>query len=162
MKIKTLLLALVIAFGSQLFAQDGTGENENVFKVPYVYYGQKISPDDALTAPQFLKAMEKKDSLNVKVEAKIEAVCKKKGCWMDLNLENGSTMKVRFKDYEFFVPKDSDGKMAVVEGKAKVEVTDVATLRHYAEDAGKSKEEIAAITQDEKAITFEAIGVIIR
>jgi hypothetical protein len=38
----------------------------------------------------------------------------------------------------------------------------VETLRHYAEDEGKSKEEIAAITEPVTEYTFEAVGVIIR
>lgn len=125
-------------------------------------YGEKISPDNALKPAEFLAKLGDKDSIDVKLEAKIITVCKKKGCWMDLDLENGETMKVRFKDYEFFVPKDADGKTAILEGRAKKDVLDVATLRHYAEDAGKSADEIAAITEDEKAYSFEAVGVIIK
>ena len=80
---------------------------------------------------------------------------------MDVDLENGSSMKVRFKDYEFFVPKNADGKVCVIEGRAKMETIDVATLKHYAEDAGKSEKEIAAITEPEKGFSFLANGVII-
>lgn len=126
------------------------------------YFGAKIDAKGAIGPEQFLKQMEGKESMEVKLEAKIETCCKKKGCWMDLNLENGTTMKVRFKNYEFFVPKDADGRTAIVQGVAKVEMTDLETLRHYAQDAGKSEEEIAAITEGQKAITFEAIGVIIK
>ena len=125
-------------------------------------YGAKITEKGAVKPDGFLKSMEGKTELSAKVEAKIVTVCKKKGCWMDLDLENGQTMKVRFKDYEFFVPKDADGKTAVVEGIAKIETVDVETLRHYAEDAGKSPEEIAAITEPERSYSFEAVGVIIK
>jgi hypothetical protein len=34
-------------------------------------------------------------------------------------------------------------------------------LRHYAEDAGKSKAEIAAITEPKREVSFEASGVLI-
>jgi len=37
----------------------------------------------------------------------------------------------------------------------------VATLRHYAEDAGKSKEEIEKITEPETNLMFLADGVLI-
>jgi hypothetical protein len=40
--------------------------------------------------------------------------------------------------------------------------TDVKTLRHYAEDQGKSKEEVEAITAPKKEITFEATGALIK
>jgi hypothetical protein len=48
-----------------------------------------------------------------------------------------------------------------VEGRAFREVLSVETLRHYAEDAGKSKEEIEAITAPETRLSFEANGVLI-
>jgi hypothetical protein len=37
----------------------------------------------------------------------------------------------------------------------------VATLRHYAQDAGKSKEEIDKITEPKHMLTFLADGVLI-
>ena len=97
----------------------------------------------------------------VKITGKIASVCQKKGCWMMMETSDGQTMRVRFKDYEFFVPKDCAGKTAVIEGIAFNDVTSVAELRHYAEDANKSKEEIEKITQPEKKPAFEAEGVII-
>ena len=126
------------------------------------YFGAKIDEKGAVKPAEFLKSIEGKEQMDVKLEAKIVTVCKKKGCWMDLDLGNGTTMKVRFKDYEFFVPKDADGKMAIVDGFAKFEEKDVETLRHYALDAGKSEDEIAAITQPEESYSFEASGVIIK
>jgi tRNA (Thr-GGU) A37 N-methylase len=70
-------------------------------------------------------------------------------------------MMVHFKDYGFFVPKDCSGKKLVMEGIAFIDVTPVSQLKHYAEDAGKSKEEIEKITEDEKELTFEASGVLL-
>ncbi len=46
-------------------------------------------------------------------------------------------------------------------GYAFRDVTPVDELRHYAEDAGKSKEEIAAITQPKEEMKFLASGVIL-
>jgi hypothetical protein len=42
------------------------------------------------------------------------------------------------------------------------DTTTVAQLRHYAEDAGKSKEEIAKITEPKIELTFMADGVIVK
>jgi hypothetical protein len=85
-----------------------------------------------------------------------------KGCWMKVRTTDGQTMRVTFRDYGFFVPKDIAGKQVVFEGTAQQSTTSVADLKHYAEDAGKSKEEIAKITQPEKAVTFVADGVIVK
>ena len=160
MKFTSLLITMAFVMaGLNSIAQ----EDANTVGVSsYEYFGEKIDEKGAVKPADFLNKMESSDSINVKLEAKIVTCCRKKGCWMDLDLENGTTMKVRFKDYEFFVPKDADGRMAVVQGVAKKEVIDVATLRHYAEDAGKSEEEIAAITEPEKGYSFTASGVIIK
>ena len=151
MKLFSIAIAIILGFSfTQVNAQTE-------------YYGEKITEKGAINASEFVSTMEGKERMeNVKLEAKIVTCCKKKGCWMDVDLENGTTMKVRFKDYEFFVPKDADGRTTVLEGIAKMETVDVATLKHYAEDAGKSEAEIAAITEPETAYTFEASGVIIK
>ncbi|MCU0443720.1 MAG: DUF4920 domain-containing protein [Microscillaceae bacterium] len=126
------------------------------------FYGEKITEKGAISAAKLNKEMKNKASMDVKLTGKIEQVCKKKGCWMTFDMGNNQKLMIKFKDYGFFVPKDADGKTAVVEGTVKKEVIDVATLRHYAEDAGKTKEEIEKITEPEEKFTFEAKGVIIK
>jgi hypothetical protein len=70
------------------------------------------------------------------------------------------TVLVRFKDYGFFVPKSgAEGKSAIVNGNISVDTLSVAQLRHYAEDAGKSREEILSIVNPEITISFLADGV---
>ncbi|HRD51388.1 MAG TPA: DUF4920 domain-containing protein [Flavobacteriales bacterium] len=125
-------------------------------------YGAKITADGAMSAADFAKAISQTDSMAVKLDCEIITSCVKKGCWMTVKLPDGQDMMVRFKDYGFFVPtKGLEGKRAVLQGYATKEVVDVATLRHYAEDAGKSKEEIEKITEPEHNLMFLADGVLI-
>lgn len=126
------------------------------------YHGKKITDQGAIPATELATKLGSKEKMPAKVEGTVESVCKVKGCWMQVNTGNGQTMRVTFKDYGFFVPKDIVGKTVVVEGLAETTTTPVAKLRHYAEDAGKSKEEIEKITEPEKAITFVADGVIVK
>lgn len=126
------------------------------------HFGEEISEKGALLPADFLKTMDGKTETETKVKAKITNVCQMKGCWMTLDMGNGEEVMVRFKDYGFFVPKDAAGKTAVVKGKAFIDNISVETLRHYAEDAGKSKEEINAITEPEQRLSFTAEGVIIQ
>lgn len=125
-------------------------------------HGAEITADGAISTDEFLTKFEGEDSLNVKLSANINEVCSKKGCWMVLDLGNDKTMRVTFKDYGFFVPLDAAGKVAMIEGVAKMDTTDVATLKHYAEDAAAPQEEIDAITEPEINYSFEAVGVIIK
>lgn len=126
------------------------------------FFGAKITEDDAIPADQLLAKMKGADSLRVKIKGKIIECCKKKGCWMTVDIGNGKSLRVSFKDYSFFVPKDGDGKEVVFSGLAKKSVTKEADLKHFAEDAGKSKEEIAKIKGDKEEVEFEADGVIIK
>lgn len=98
--------------------------------------------------------------LNVSVRGPVDAVCQAKGCWMTLT-GGEEEMMVKFKDYGFFVPKDIDGREVVVHGKAYYQVTTVEELRHYAEDAGQSAEELAAITEPKRELRFLASGVLL-
>ncbi len=124
-------------------------------------FGEEITADGAIPASEVPAHLVDGDSVNLKVAAHVDAVCKKKGCWMTVKLDDEQEMMVRFKDYGFFVPLDCDGKNAVMEGKAFHDTTTVEMLRHYAEDAGKSAEEIEAITEPEVTLSFLATGVII-
>ena len=68
---------------------------------------------------------------------------------------------VRFKDYGFFMPLDIAGREVIMNGKAFYQTTSVDDLRHYAEDAGKSQEEIDAITEPKRELAFLADCVIL-
>ena len=140
------------------------GKSENKYSVFNVVgnYGEEISAEGAISTTAMMIKLVDQDSLIVKVESEIVATCAMKGCWMNLVLEDGQEMRVTFKDYAFFVPKEGmQGNHAIIEGMVKRTLTDVATLQHYAEDAGKSETEIAGITTDKEELTFEATGVII-
>ncbi|MCB0820522.1 MAG: DUF4920 domain-containing protein [Bacteroidetes bacterium] len=146
---KQFILLLCLVAGTSLVAQDAQ------------YFGEKISEKGAISGADFAKKIEGQDSLRTKIKVHINEACQKKGCWMNVDLGNGQEMMVRFKDYGFFVPKDCGGSEAIIEGVASRETLSVETLRHYAEDAGKSKEEIMAITEPQSTLSFEADGVII-
>lgn len=134
-------------------------------EVVYKSFGKEIVSADAadvsFIASKY-KTMLVGDTITTKVIAKVNSVCQAKGCWMRLDLEDGNEVMVKFKDYGFFMPKDIAGKEVIVNGLAFVEEVSVDDQRHYAEDAGKTAEEIASITQPKKTMSFEADGVLIK
>lgn len=130
----------------------------------YSSVGEKISAEGVLSAAEMKEKYDKLtvgDTLQVKFKADVVSVCKKKGCFMNLALGNGEEAAVKFKDYAFFVPKDIEEKEVVVDGKAFVSVVSVEDQRHYAEDEGRTEEEIAAITEPKMTLSFLADGVLI-
>jgi hypothetical protein len=125
-------------------------------------YGAAISPAGALPMSALATALGTRDSAQVKLVGKASQVCQAKGCWMTLPTADGKQMRVRFKDYAFFVPKDLSGHNVVVSGWAHRSTVPKSELQHYAKDAGKTDREIAAISQDEQQLTFLADGVLVQ
>lgn len=139
-------------------------ETEEKQEIAYASFGNKIIADDALSASsmaEHYKNMNTGDSINSKMIAKVDEVCQAKGCWMKLSLDNGEQVMVKFKDYGFFMPKNIAGMDVIINGKAYVNEVPVSELRHYAEDAGKTSEEIALITESQRTYSFEADGVLL-
>ncbi len=102
------------------------------------------------------------DTINVTFKGPVEAVCKAKGCWMQVDVGAEDPVMVKFKDYGFFVPKDIEQKEVVVHGQAFIAEVPVDEQKHLAQDAGKSETEIAAITNPQRSLAFVADGVKIK
>lgn len=130
-------------------------------KVAGTYGDENITAEGAVPASEVLAKVTEGDTLDMKIQGNISAACQAKGCWMSMELSPEESMTVTFKDYGFFVPKNSGGHEAVVNGRAFIKTTSVAQLQEMARDAEKSEEEIAAITEPKKAYHFVADGVLI-
>ena len=121
----------------------------------FISYGEDINGD-----AQFYDTID--DNLDISnVSGEILDVCPKKGCWMNVKV-NTDTVFVKFKDYGFFVPKTGiQGKKVLMTGEIFKDTISVERLKHYAEDAKKSKTEIDLITEPEYKINMIATGVAI-
>lgn len=129
----------------------------------YQSFGETITDQDVVSDAGLLamyESMKPGDTTIVKFTATVNSVCQKKGCWMRLDLGEKETF-VKFKDYGFFMPKDIAGQEVIVEGMAFVDENSVDDLKHFALDAGKSQEEIDAITTPEKTYSFISNGVLL-
>jgi len=153
---KTLLLVCLVSLSFFSNAQPPEGEAK-----PGEWYGQQVSPDGAISIAEVPAKLAEKDAITTKIRAKVIDVCPKKGCWLTLQVNDSTTAMVKMKDYAFFLPVAAKGKTIVLEGEAKIKTTSVAELQHYAEDAKKSKEEIAAITKPLREIRFTATGIVV-
>ena len=153
MKTKLYILTCLL-FSTSLLLNGQSNENFDTYGQSFdtaVINNYKAEKESLLNNPQD----------DTKLEGQILSTCPMKGCWMKMSVER-DTILVRFKDYGFFVPKTgAEGKSAIVNGKLSVDTLSVAQLRHYAEDAGKSKDEISKIVKPEITISFLADGVVI-
>ena len=152
-KLLTLIPALLLGF--ILMAQPPEGEANTGMA-----FGEKITADNAIPVNDLVAKLQSTNTIDVKVTGKVVEVCKAEGCWLRMETANGPMM-IKMKDHKFLVPLAMNGKTIVVDGTAKLKETSVDMLKHYAEDAGKSKEEIAAIKEPKKEITMQAKGILV-
>jgi hypothetical protein len=126
-------------------------------------YGDTIEVKGALTLDSLKQQVIANGPQKVKVYGKVHSTCQNKGCWMKVYLPDGKeTMHVMFKDYGFFVPlAGMENKLSVIEGEAYLDTVSVDDLKHFAEDAHKSKAEIDAIKEPKIELSFTASGVAI-
>lgn len=138
---------------------------KDIPKNSYDLYGDEISASQVYLTHTMLEKYDnltQGDTVDIAFTSTVNAVCKAKGCWMRLALNKDKETMVKFKNYGFFVPKDIESDTVIVQGKAFVSEVSVEELRHYASDAGKTEDEIAAITEPKKTYSFVAEGVLIK
>ena len=73
----------------------------------------------------------------IKIEGRIAKVCRKKGCWMVMTDQQHS-VRVKFKDYGFFVPTDILSARAEVYGTLALTQISEQRAKHLAEDGGEN------------------------
>lgn len=152
---KKIILSAVLFLAITVHAQD---EKEKVQAAKGVVYGT-VSVENAPVTPEDIPNKLVDNKFEGQVKGKVVEVCKTKGCWIRLQNADGTTLMVKAKDHAFFMPENIVGKTVLVEGNATVQEVSENLRKHYAEDAGKSKEEIAKIKGAEKNVQFAAKGV---
>ncbi len=153
---KLLFTGIICLISITVFAQPNSKQAAKGVK-----YGASITEKGAIEVNLMEEKLATTDTYKGKVKGTVASVCTKKGCWMKLAQTEGEGIMIRFKDYKFFMPLNIEGKDVVLQGEAKKTITTVADLKHYAEDAGKSKEEIEKITEPKTEIEFIATGVLV-
>jgi hypothetical protein len=151
---KKILLTLLLVAAITVQAQD----KEKVQASKGVVYGV-VSDENKPVSPDEIKAKLVNDQFDGQVKAKVTEVCKAEGCWIKVQKSDGTSMMVRAKDHKFLMPENIVGKTVLIEGSATVKEVTEEMRKHYAEDGGKSKKEIAAIKGSEKDVQFAAKGV---
>lgn len=123
----------------------------------------KVDIEKAISVEEMLKDFEgKTEKTEYTFEGNLKEVCSKAGCWVNIEKGNGETFMVRFKDHFTIPPKTEVDKGAYFHGIAYWDTVSVEMLQHFAEDAGKSEEEIAKITEPKFELGFEADGITLK
>jgi hypothetical protein len=120
----------------------------------------KVDETAAISVAELVTQMDKsKDPQTVTIKSPLSAVCQNAGCWVQVPKPDGKPLMVRFKNHFTIPPSTPIGTEVYIHGMAYWDTVSVKALRHYAEDAGKSVEEINKITQPEFKLNFEGDGI---
>ncbi|HIA01444.1 MAG TPA: DUF4920 domain-containing protein [Myxococcales bacterium] len=108
------------------------------------HHGGQFTLTDTVPLSQIMNKAKDFAGKQVKVSARVTKVCKKKGCWFVMagNQGDGRYVRVKMKDYGFFVPLDCDGKNAVVEGTFNVKEVSESYRKHLAEDGNEDPNKV--------------------
>jgi hypothetical protein len=165
MKGFNILLVVFVIFSSCKEQHKQTPvKEESSIAANFSIFGEEFNSEVATTSTllyEEFKGLASADTLQTTFRGTVTEVCKEKGCWMKVALENGEETMVTFKDYGFFVPKDLAGKEVVINGRGFIDEMSVEDQQHFAEDGGQSAEAIAKITEPKRTYSLIADGVIL-
>lgn len=144
------VLAAVWLAAAPVFAYQSSNKH---FGAPFTD-AKKVKLADALAN------VDKFDGKTVKIEGEVKDVCQTKGCWLVVT-DGKREMRVSFKDYSFFVPKDSAGKKVTLEGVIQKKTISEDHAQHIAEES-KTKVDPDTIKGPQQVVTLVATGVAIK
>ena len=147
-----MLTYLLLAFLAAPTTQPTTQPAAVTFGEPMTL-GEVTPVEDVLADPAAY------DGQRIRVRGEIASVCQPRGCWMRIGDEQANLfVKFTCEIDNRLVPADAAGRVGEAEGVLTVETISVEDARHFAEDAGKSPEEIAAITEPQVSLRLAGPG----
>src|SRR5450432_1401810 len=107
---------------------------------PSKSFGAAIAPGPELSLADVLQAPERFRDRSITVEGHVRSACTRRGCWMEVAESADPALpgcRVTFKDYGFFVPTDSAGSRAKVQGTLGVNTLPPERVAHLESEGGQ-------------------------
>ncbi len=156
-------IRFAVAFASSLLILSACAQNDAVKAASAAQltavgqtYGAAMP---ASPQPQPLSnAMKKVDDFigkPAKFSGRVGRVCQAKGCWMMLT-DGAASVRVKFGDEAFFIPKDASGD-AVVFGTLELITVNPAHAKHMAQDAGDASANTASAPTKEYRVMATSV-----
>lgn len=96
----------------------------------------------------------------VLVEGKVLDVCPKAGCWMELQGENETKIRIKVKDGDIVFPVSAVGSTALAEGKVyRIDLTKEEAIEFYEHIAEESGKEFDPSTVTGPVTIFQIRGI---
>lgn len=117
-------------------------------------FGEPIDDSIPLTdLAEIVRAPDRYAGRVVRTRGEIARVCQRRGCWMELrDGAEGPAVRVPMAGHSFFVPLDSAGRHATMQGRVAIQELD-RDVREHLESEGA--------VETASALSIEAAGVLI-
>jgi hypothetical protein len=119
-------------------------------------YGAGLTLSRPTSLAEVVLDPERFEQQPILLRGRISDVCQRKGCWTILR-DGSAHVRVRFKDYAFFLPRDATGAEAFIEGFVKVETLSEKEARHYESESRDGDPE--SVDGPRREVGFTASGV---
>ncbi len=169
-EVKKFLVLVVVVFGliisvsAQNDMKDSAQptEKDKTEAIPtnaYLKRGAPIGNSKKVSLNAVLKDPSKFAGKTVRVEGVVVRSCKTEGCWAEVaENSNSKSVRIKMKDHAFFIPLQSAGAKARVEGEIQVKTLTKAMVDHMIEEDGAkfdNRNADGTVTE----VSFEATGI---
>jgi hypothetical protein len=140
-------------------------EEETAPKPEAETFGDPIDPNTPVVAlAEVLANPEAFKDKQITTHGTVRQVCQKRGCWAEIRPEEAresETMRVTFKGYAFFLPKDSRGSNVKIEGSVSIQLLSPDQVEHLESEGAtftNKKPDGSAIGTEFVAVGVEMTG----
>jgi len=99
-------------------------------------FGAALEPGPTVALATLLTDPKPYANQTVTTEGRVQRACSRKGCWMEIG-EGEDACRVTFKDYGFFVPTDSAGAYAKIQGRIDTREVEPAAVEHLESEGAR-------------------------
>jgi uncharacterized protein DUF4920 len=99
-------------------------------------FGAAIEPGASVALASLLTDPRAYADKTITTEGRVQRACSRKGCWMEIGSGEDSC-RVTFKDYGFFVPTDSAGSYAKIQGRLDTREVEAAAVQHLESEGAR-------------------------
>ena len=103
---------------------------------PVSRYGGTLEPGATVPLATLLGNPKAYANQTVTTEGTVQRACSRKGCWMEIG-KGADACRVTFKDYAFFVPTDSAGAHAKIQGRLDARQVEAAAVAHLESEGAR-------------------------
>jgi Domain of unknown function (DUF4920) len=160
------LLALGLSFSvmGQMDKMDSATptEKDKTEAIPsntYLKRGAPIATSDKVSLNAVLKSPAKYSGKTLLIEGIVVRSCKMEGCWAEVaENKDSKSVRITMKDHAFFIPLQSAGSLARVEGKVSLKTLTKEQVEHLVKEDGAKFDNVnmdGTVTE----VSFEATGI---